>query len=84
MRGRARAAALIRTFLGLALAVTIMSFYFNSRVPMWEYRAPDGSYVIGWRTAAVFLLIVAATQWLAVLVFRQIRRAREKSRRSME
>ena len=80
MRGRTRVAVVIQVFLGLALAVVAVNFYFSS-LPMWEYRAEDGSYVLGWRTAIVLLLIVVATQWISHLLFREIRRSREKSRR---
>lgn len=85
MRGRARVVALIQVLLGLAMAASIIIFYLSSSLPMWEYRAPDGSYVIGWRTAVVFVLIVATTQWISSFVFREIKRSREKPRpRSME
>jgi len=81
MRGCARVSAVFQVLIGLALAITVMSFYFSSSLPMWEYRSPDGSYVLGWRTAVVFLLILAATQWISLLAFGAIRRRWERRRR---
>jgi hypothetical protein len=38
----------------------------------WESQSPDGnSYILTWRSALVFALIVGATQWTSLVMFRR-------------
>jgi hypothetical protein len=38
----------------------------------WESQSPDGnSYYLTWRSALVFALIVGATQWTSLVMFRR-------------
>jgi hypothetical protein len=38
----------------------------------WESQSPDGnSYILTWRSALVFVLIVGATQWTSFVMFRR-------------
>lgn len=40
--------------------------------PFWESLSPDGnSYSLTWRSGLALVLLVAATQWISVLIFRQ-------------
>jgi hypothetical protein len=63
----------LQVLLGLALGAAMADLYVSARVPMWENQSPDGSYIIGWRSAVVFLLLLATTQWISFLAFRRIR-----------
>jgi hypothetical protein len=63
--------SLLQIFSGLVSSVAIIALYIFTGVPMWEHQSPDGnSYILGWRTAIVFLVLFAITQWISLLAFR--------------
>ena len=45
---------------------------------VWEKHSPDGTFVVGWRSDALFLLLVAVTQGISFFAFRLIRYAGRK------
>ena len=64
----------LKILCGLVLGVCISVAYVKLGFPLWEEQSPDGnSYIIGWRSAVVFILLLAATQYSTFLVFRWFR-----------
>ena len=52
-----------------SLVVAYVFIYFGL---FWESQSPDGnSYILTWRSALVFALIVGATQWISLAMFRR-------------
>jgi len=62
----------LQVLLGLAWSAMLASAWLYLG-PFWESSAsPDGnSYTLTWRTDLALLLLVIATQWISVLIFRR-------------
>ena len=61
----------IQVLFGLAWSA-MLSIAWLYLGPFWESMSPDGnSYALTWRSDLALVLLVAATQWISVLVFRR-------------
>ena len=64
---------LLQILLGTILCIGIVLGLAYSGIPFsWEIQYPDGSYPISWRSDLLLLMIFAASQWIAFLVFRKM------------
>jgi hypothetical protein len=65
--GRVSLQILLGIFCSLVFAYVLLNLG-----PFWESQSPDGnSYLLSWRSALVFALIVGATQWASLVLFRR-------------
>jgi hypothetical protein len=61
----------LQIFLGIFCSV-VVAYVFLYLGLFWESQSPDGnSYILTWRSALVFALIVGATQWTSLVMFRR-------------
>lgn len=59
---------------GLVLCMTIAIGLIYSSIPIfWEREIQPYVYSITWRSGVVFLLLLAVTQWISLLVFRRMK-----------
>jgi len=66
----------LQIFFGLLLCLPITAWLTYSSVTFfWEHQtAQPHVYPVTWRSGLVFLLLLAVTQWISLIVFRRIRR----------
>jgi hypothetical protein len=64
----------VQVLFGLALCVAVAVCLTYSSLPFfWERGDPQPHvYTITWRSGLVFLVLLAAAQWVSVLIFRRI------------
>jgi hypothetical protein len=61
----------LQIFLGIFCSL-VFAYVLLYLGPFWESQSPDGnSYLLSWRSALVFALIVGATQWTSFVMFRR-------------
>jgi hypothetical protein len=65
----------LQVFVGLALCAVFASVLLHSAFCFsWERHLPDGTFIVGWKSDVLFLLLAAITQGVSFLAFRLIRR----------
>jgi hypothetical protein len=63
---------------GFVLGVGILWAWLDSSLPLWEVRSPDGSYLLGWRSAIVALSVLPGSQCISFLIFKELTRLLSK------
>lgn len=62
-------------FIGLVLCVVLATSVLHSDAAFsWEQHLSDGTFTVGWRSDALFFLLVTVTQGISFLGLRWIRR----------
>ena len=70
----------LQVIVGLFLCTLVAVWLIYSRISFsWEVRYPDGSNPITWRSDVLLLFLIAITQGVSFLIFRNLKPGREGS-----